>query len=485
MSAHARTSGPVAYTSSSATDVGKHRTGNEDRPFEGVTVFAVADGMGGHVAGEVASQTALEPLAGIDDGRWPTAAQAERALADAVRSANHEVVEKAASDRALRGMGTTLTAVLVREGRLHVAHVGDSRAYLLRPDEGMSQLTTDHTLVEQLVQEGRLSRDEIATHPQRSVITRAIGVETTVEVDTLAPLELRPGDQVLLCSDGLTGPVGDDEIRRLLTASPDPDEACAQLVAAANAAGGPDNITVVLLRVVDPEEGADASAAHDDAADAPTERHDDTAELVPLAEPRGIRRIRTRQADETGFDARSLGRLGTRQGAEPVTGSEEPPLTSGRRALAGLLGALVLLLVVVGGGWFVLSRSFFVGVDDGRVAIFSGLPNEMLGVSLHRVVEASDLQAADLAAGRRGALERGIPESSLTAAQDRIDLLRAQAEPDEPDPGTAATPGPSAGPTSDATAPPAPDPAPPASTPGAATPEGPAPPAPSPAPPPP
>jgi len=431
----ARSGDGVAYTAHSATDVGKHRTGNEDRPYEGTTVFAVADGMGGHVAGEVASQTAVEPLAGIDGGRWPTAAQAERALADAVRAANHEVVEKAASDRALRGMGTTLTAVLVREGRLHVAHVGDSRAYLLRPDEGMSQLTTDHTLVEQLVQEGRLSRDEIATHPQRSVITRAIGVETSVEVDTLAPLELRPDDQILLCSDGLSGPIGDDEIQRILMATPDGDEACAQLIAAANAAGGPDNITVVLLRILAPEDGG--AAAPDDAAEAETERRDDTAELPPPAEKRGIRLIRTRQAQETGFDAQSLGRLGKRQGAEPVTGGDEPAITTGRRVLAGLIGGLVLLVVVVGGGWFILSRSFFVGVDDGRVAVFSGLPNDLLGVRLHRLVEDSDLLVADLAPGRRGALERGIPERSLQAAQDRVELLREQAEPEptpEPEP---------------------------------------------------
>lgn len=467
MSRQPRVSGPIAYGAHSATDVGRHRTGNEDSLYEGTTVFAVADGMGGHVAGEVASQTALEPVKRIDSGTWPTAAQAERALADAVREANHEVVAKATAEPDLRGMGTTLTAVLVREGRLHVAHVGDSRAYLYRPHEGMSQLTTDHTLVEQLVQEGRISRDEIATHPQRSVITRAIGVETTVDVDTLAPLALRPGDQVLLCSDGLTGPVGDDEIRRILTDHPDGDEACAALIAAANTAGGPDNITVVLLRVL---EADDAAAAAPAAPEAETERREDTAEIEPPA-PGTVRQIRTREAEEQGFDARSLGRLGKRMGAEPVTGSEEPPLRSPRRVLAGVVGALVLLAVVVGGGLFVASRSYYLGVDGAdAVAIYRGLPQEVFGIALHRTVESSDLAVADLPAVRRDALARGIPVASVADGRERLAGLRDQAvaepdptpagEPEEPSPpAPSPEPAPSPSPEPAPAPPPAPAPA--------------------------
>src|SRR5687768_122861 len=176
----------MRITAYAKTDVGRHREGNEDNMFSGSTVFAVADGMGGHVAGEVASETALRPVSELDGATFEDPRAATDSLRAAIEAANRNVVSQAKEDPNLTGMGTTLTAVMVREGHLHLAHVGDSRAYLLRNGEEINQLTTDHTLVEQLVQDGRLSRDEVAHHPQRSVITRAIGVEHSVEVDTLA-----------------------------------------------------------------------------------------------------------------------------------------------------------------------------------------------------------------------------------------------------------------------------------------------------------
>ena len=212
-----------------ATHTGRVRAGNEDSFLVGDVVHAVADGMGGHQAGEIASDAALEPLRILDVSSLRGPEEVSDALAAAVRDANTLVVERASSDPQLEGMGTTLTAVAVRDGQLHVAHVGDSRAYLLRDDEQMSQLTTDHTLVERLVREGRLSRDEAATHPQRNVITRAIGHETTVDVEVLPPITLHDGDQVLLCSDGLSGPVDDTRIAGILASTPDGDQAVTAL----------------------------------------------------------------------------------------------------------------------------------------------------------------------------------------------------------------------------------------------------------------
>src|SRR3954447_20302248 len=227
-----------------ATDVGRVREGNEDGYLvdEAMDLVAVADGMGGHRAGEVASATALEALrASINSGQ---------PLRQSIEDANEAVFTKSQTDARLRGMGTTLTAgTLVAGGTLLVGHVGDSRAYLLHDGE-LRQLTIDHSLVEELVRDGKLTVDEAAVHPQRSIITRALGVDATVEVDVY-PVELTPGDRLLLCSDGLTGMVQPDDIAAVLRRESDPTRAAAQLVDAANAAGGEDNITVVVVAVTD------------------------------------------------------------------------------------------------------------------------------------------------------------------------------------------------------------------------------------------
>ncbi|HEY8340700.1 MAG TPA: Stp1/IreP family PP2C-type Ser/Thr phosphatase [Egibacteraceae bacterium] len=402
---------PLRLVAYAATDVGRVREGNEDSLFRGTTVFAVADGMGGHQAGEVASETALRPIAALDGRQFADEAEAIDALVEAIRAANRTVVAKADSDPRLSGMGTTLTAATVLGSRLVVAHVGDSRAYLLSGDEPMSQLTTDHTLVEQLVQEGRLSRDEIGTHPQRSVITRAIGVDEDVEVDTFVT-EVRPGDQVLLCSDGLSGVVKDDQIADILDEHADGDEACRALIAAANEAGGPDNITVVLLRVV----GEDTPVAD------PADQTVDLRARRPMGE---VRKIRTRV--ETGEDwARSMSRYGAPQGVETRPAIE--PGGGVRRVLAGILAALVLLALIVGGGYFLLARSYFVGVQDGVVTIFNGLPQEVAGLPLHWERSRTDLAVTDLPPLRQERLAEGITVGTLSEADRLVDTLRDEAE---------------------------------------------------------
>ena len=239
----------MRLSSFAGSDVGRMRSGNEDSYFCGRTVFAVADGLGGHQGGEVASAAAVEPLAALDGREFPDPGEAAEALATAIREANQAILDRAAGDPSLYGMGTTVTAAAVAgDGQIQLAHVGDSRAYRLR--EGtLDQLTTDHTVVGELVRRGRLTPDQAATHPERSILTRAVGLDPRVPVDLPDPLELQAGDQYLLCSDGLTEAVGDDRIAELLSAAPDGQAACRSLIDAANAAGGPDNITVVLVRV--------------------------------------------------------------------------------------------------------------------------------------------------------------------------------------------------------------------------------------------
>jgi serine/threonine protein phosphatase PrpC len=239
----------MRLSSFAGTDVGRARSGNEDSYFCGRTVFAVADGLGGHQGGEVASAVAVEPLAALDGREFADPAEAAEALTAAIRKANAAILDQAAGDPGLWGMGTTVTAAaLAGERHLQLAHVGDSRAYLLR-DGSLEQLSTDHTVVAELVRRGRLTPAQAAIHPERSILTRAVGLDPRIPVDTPDPLELQDGDQVLLCSDGLTEAVDDDQIAQVLSAEPDGNAACQALIEAANAAGGPDNITVVLLRV--------------------------------------------------------------------------------------------------------------------------------------------------------------------------------------------------------------------------------------------
>jgi PPM family protein phosphatase len=239
----------MRLSSFAGSDVGRMRSGNEDSYFCGQIVFAVADGLGGHQGGEVASAAAVEPLAHLDGRGFADPGEAAEALATAVREANQAILDRAAGDPALYGMGTTVTAAAVTgDGHVQLAHVGDSRAYLLR-EGALDQLTTDHTVVGELVRRGRLTPQQAAIHPERSILTRAVGLDPRVPVDLPDPLELRSGDQLLLCSDGLTEAVADDQIAALLSAAPDGQVACRSLIDAANQAGGPDNITVVLVRV--------------------------------------------------------------------------------------------------------------------------------------------------------------------------------------------------------------------------------------------
>ena len=237
-------------TTFAATDTGLVRTGNEDSAYRGETVVAVADGLGGHQAGEVASAIAISAIAELDGREFATPQNAREALVAAILKGNLAILEKATRDPDSWGMGTTMTAAALAGGRwAQLAQVGDSRAYLMREGEGLRQVTDDQTIVGELVRQGRLTKQEAAHHPQRSVVTHAVGLDPNLEIATPDPIELTAGDQLLLCSDGLTDAVDDARIAEVLAAGLNGDTTCQALIDAANAAGGPDNITVVLLRV--------------------------------------------------------------------------------------------------------------------------------------------------------------------------------------------------------------------------------------------
>src|ERR1700742_1802434 len=232
------------------TDTGRQRRDNEDNAFVRAPLFVVADGMGGAQAGEVASQLAVEEF----HEALPDAGSAEERLIDRIRAANRRIYDLSRTQHEHAGMGTTLTAVYLDDDHLAVAHVGDSRAYIFREGE-LGRLTQDHSLVEELVRQGKLTQEQAAEHPQRSIITRALGIEGDVEVDTWS-YPMRAGDVVLLCSDGLTSMIGEEQIGQILSGETNLDRAADGLIGAANDAGGRDNITVVLFRLEETNPGA-------------------------------------------------------------------------------------------------------------------------------------------------------------------------------------------------------------------------------------
>ncbi|MGH2675093.1 MAG: Stp1/IreP family PP2C-type Ser/Thr phosphatase [Actinomycetota bacterium] len=375
------------------TDVGRVREGNEDSYMVHEPLFAVADGMGGHQGGEVASKLALDTLKKVTDG--------EVALVQAVQDANRAVFEKAAGDPGLAGMGTTLTAFVAEADGLRLAHVGDSRAYLLR-DGDLQRITKDHTVVEGLVDQGKLTAHEATIHPQRSILTRAIGVEGDVQVDQ-GSIEVRADDRLLLCSDGLTGMVDEDHIQRILEEQRDPQATAEALVEAANEAGGQDNITAVVIDVVDGDAG---QAAPSHAQTAPTETVRTEASSVPRR---------------------------TERFAMGTAARRRPPW----KALAWTLAILVL----VGGGLFAVKRLFvdrqwFVGESGGNVALFSGIPAEPLGLDLSTLVEETAIpadQASQLAEYRD--LDQGITAESEEEARSIIAQIEADLAALQPPPG--------------------------------------------------
>ncbi len=333
------------------TDPGRKRRHNEDALVCQPPLFAVADGMGGAQAGEIASRLAAAVVERVEPGREAGRDQ----VVAVIEEANRRVYERASRDEAASGMGTTLTVALVEDEVVWIGHVGDSRAYLLRSGR-LRQLTDDHSLVAELVRSGRLTPEEAESHPQRSLITRALGTEEAVEVDVFS-VPARPGDLFLLCSDGLTAMVDDATICRLLEdARPDLEGAARALVEEANRRGGEDNITVVLFELAG---------------------LDDTVELPGAA---------------------------VTESSEEAPASALPPAPDRRRRPGRLLLAGTLLLLVLGAAAVLgLSRVHFVGADDnGHVAVYQGLPwNLAPGIRLYRLVYESPLLAAHLSREER------------------------------------------------------------------------------------
>ena len=390
------------------TDVGRQRSVNEDSLVLAPPFFAVADGMGGAKAGEVASAMAAEAFEGESDSGEAAEVQLSRIL----REANRRIYDLAVTDDSHRGMGTTVTAAKVTGDEVSLGHVGDSRAYRLREGE-LEQLTRDHSLVAELERSGQITPEAAEHHPQRSIITRALGPEPDVQVDTYT-LAGRAGDVFLICSDGLTSMISDEELAAILRSAESLDDAAESLVRAANQSGGKDNITVVLFRLGDGAAngpGEDETIAgqltatdvHEAALDQTTEPHP-----VPAAEA-----LAGAPADAT-----VVAPPQQRRAAAPPRRRRRARLKTAAKTLVGLA-----LVAAAGTGLYALSRQvYFIGTNEaGLVTLYRGVPYELpFGVDLYEQEYASGVPARAIPSTRR---ER-VLDHEWRGREDAEDLLR-------------------------------------------------------------
>ncbi|HEX8770930.1 MAG TPA: Stp1/IreP family PP2C-type Ser/Thr phosphatase [Acidimicrobiales bacterium] len=421
-----------------ATDVGRVRKMNEDRFLVGDGLYAVADGVGGHQAGEVASETSVETLA--DAFREPTT----EGLVSAIKDANEAVWRLAQDNAEKRGMGTTITAVaLVEEDgeeQLAIVNVGDSRAYLFQNGE-LVQISEDHSLVEELVRKGQLTHEEAQVHPQRSIITRALGMEPEIEVDYWQLVPYR-GDRVLLCSDGLTNELSDDRIASTLRQIRDPQEAARDLVRQAKDHGGNDNITVVVVDVVDDDGRSEAaSAALRDDAPASETSVAAPAPAVDSVDPKssgsGSGRGVIASADETH----------ERQLVEP-----RHRWFTWRVAAFFLALALVVAVGVLAVSWYA-RNTYYVGLDGDSVAIFTGRPGGFLWFE-PTLQERKALTVAEIVPAQVTVLRAGKEESSKAEADRYVNRIRQEGAEAGRASTTTTTPAPTLAPATTLPAPP-------------------------------
>ncbi|WP_440101168.1 PP2C family protein-serine/threonine phosphatase [Streptosporangium sp. H16] len=404
----------IALRYAARSDVGLLREGNEDSAYASGRLLAVADGMGGHAHGEVASSVAIAEMSLLD-----TDAQGGdllSAIEAAVRDANRKLHEMVSHNPSLKGMGTTLTAMLWSGTRVALVHVGDSRAYLLRAGE-LYQITHDHTLVQSLVDDGRITQDEAATHPQRSILLRALDGSGEVDPD-LSLREAQIGDRYLLCSDGLSGVVSAETLHHTLSTIEDPDGVVRTLIDLANRGGGPDNITCVLADVLEVDEThvprTDAAVVGAAGSSMPRSQPPDTpagrASAVTMPQP-------VISDDDTDDD-------------EPIVRAAARPAK--RRRVWPLLAVAGGVVVVGGGlGWYFggqwLEDQYFVGAKGNEIVVFQGVKTNLGPIELFDVAQSTAESITTLGAFQQGQVRDGIPVPTVEAGLRKIEELKTSA----------------------------------------------------------
>jgi len=397
------------------SDVGLVRAGNEDSAYAGPRLLVVADGMGGAAAGEVASSIVVASLAGLDDD--DLGGDLLDALTESVARAESLLTKTINADSSLEGMGTTLTALLWSGTRVGLAHVGDSRAYLLRGGD-LLRLTHDHTYVQTLVDRGEISAEEAESHPRRSLLMRALDGRNDAQPD-LSVREVRAADRFMVCSDGLSGVISESTISEEL-AFGQPSEAALRLIALAKKAGGPDNITIVIADVVDADDRPATQALVVGAAGEP-ELAQRAADIVD-ASPAGKARA---QLGENALKEESQRAKERFEADEDFENSARRQRWIRRGAITALVALLIIALGVVCIQW--IGRQFYVASNGTNVAIFQGVNQHIAWISLAKPVTSTDIATQSLPEQSRFQVEQGISAKNLEDAQRVVDRLRGDA----------------------------------------------------------
>lgn len=410
---------PIKTVSFAASDIGRVRSSNQDSGYAGVNLFFVADGMGGHAGGDIASAIASQHIS-LADQPLATSAEAEQKLIDYIYQAKQKIDASVKQHPAITGMGTTLSAMMVTGTKVTIAHIGDSRIYLAR-DGVVKQITTDHTFVQRLVDTGRITEEEALVHPRRSVLMRVLGdIEQFPEVD-IETYETKPGDRWMACSDGLSGVVPDQLMKNILLSNVDIQEAGELLVGEALEFGAPDNVTVVLVDVIDAKDEIDFSPGRVLVGSAANEVVIDQRkglQVLRLLNPLTLLELLQKPEDPVSFAPESEELL------EKILKETKGRVRARRfRQIATYL----LLIAIASYGLFLAieytQTRYFVAISDGYVVIFKGIKEELGPFKFSSVYEVTDVSVDSLTDFQREALERSITAESPEEAQRIVSQL--------------------------------------------------------------
>ncbi len=410
---------PIKTVSFAASDIGRVRSSNQDSGYAGINLFFVADGMGGHAGGDIASAIASQHIS-LADEPLATSAEAEQKLIDYIYQAKQKIDASVKQHPAITGMGTTLSAMMVTGTKVTIAHIGDSRIYLAR-DGVVKQITTDHTFVQRLVDTGRISEEEALVHPRRSVLMRVLGdIEQFPEVD-IDTYETKPGDRWMACSDGLSGVVPDQLMKNILLSNVDIQEAGELLVGEALEFGAPDNVTVVLVDVIDAKDEIEFSPGRvlvGSAANEVVIEQRKGLQVLRLLNPLTLLELLQKPEDPVSFAPESEELL------EKILKETKGRVRARRfRQIATYL----LLIAIASYGLFLAieytQTRYFVAINDGYVVIFKGIKEELGPFKFSSIYEVTDVSVDSLTDFQREALERSITAESPEEAQRIVSQL--------------------------------------------------------------
>jgi serine/threonine protein phosphatase PrpC len=407
----------MAYAKSAAVShVGKIRSNNQDSGYAGAHLFVVADGMGGHAGGDVASAIAIKSIVDTDR-EFATSTDAETALHAALVGANTRIAETVFDHTELTGMGTTVSGIVLVGNSVAIAHIGDSRIYLLR-DGVLKQVTADHTFVQRLVDSGRITVEEAAVHPRRSVLMRVLGdVDATPEIDTMV-LDTRAGDRWLLCSDGLSSYVSEDTIATALTSSDSADDAAERLVKESLDHGAPDNVTVIIVDIDGSGDAGHSPAITVGSAAEPLSFENDTGRKAVRLPTLLLHPLKATKPDDSHFEPESDDFLD-----ELI---REDQRRAKRRKITWLVGIILIVLAVVAaliGAYQWTQSRYFVGVNGSTVAIYQGVQQDLGPIELSHVYTETSIPVDSLSSFTRRSVEETISADNLADAERIVSQL--------------------------------------------------------------